>query len=195
MYTKKGFSNKLGADKPLHMRIMGVMKGTKKGFTLVEAVVTIAILGVAFSLTTFAISQLAQVQNGAAEQVSFETRYQEADSLLNEYVSFVSLKTPGEQGISFSYKNHTSEALVFTASYLSNDYNFSLSFDSTNKKLSVTSDPSVPDGYLAKTNWPKAEGISGVSFSYDSGLSFFTAEIVLDEQHSRKFAYVVRVDA
>lgn len=195
MCTKNYFSIHFDADKTLRLRIMGAMKGKRKGFTLVEAVVTIAVLGVTFSLTTVAVTQLVQVQNGAADQTALESRYQAADSLMNEYVSFVGLKTPGEQGISFAYKSSSANSLVFTATYASSTYDFVLSHDSANQVLSVTCDQTPPEGYLSKSNWTKTNRIEGVAFSYVESLSLITAEIRLDASHQRKFAYVVRVTA
>jgi prepilin-type N-terminal cleavage/methylation domain-containing protein len=171
---------------------MGAMKGKRKGFTLVEAVVTIAVLGVTFSLTTVAVTQLVQVQNSAADQTAIESRYQAADSLMNEYVSFVGLNTPGEQGISFAYESSSLNSLVFTATYAGSTYDFVLSHDSASKVLSVTCAQTPPEGYLSKSNWTKTNRIEGVAFAYDKSLSLFTAEVRLDASHQRKFAYVVR---
>ena len=192
MHTKNYFSINFDADKAFRLRIMGAMKGKRKGFTLVEAVVTIAVLGVTFSLTTVAVTQLVQVQNGAAEQTAIESRYQAADSLMNEYVSFVGLNTPGEQGISFAYKSSSPNSLVFTATYASSTYDFILSHDSASRVLSVTCPQTPPEGYLSKSNWTKTSRIEGVTFAYDNSLSLITAEVRLDESHQRKFAYVVR---
>lgn len=197
MRTKNYFSIHFDADKTLRLRIMGAMKGKRKGFTLVEAVVTIAVLGVTFSLTTVAVTQLVQVQNGAADQTAIESRYQAADSLMNEFVSFVGLNTSteGEQGISFAYKSFSTDSLIFTATYAGSNYDFVLSHDSANQVLSVTCDQTPPEGYLSKSNWTKTNRIEGVTFAYDESLSLITAEIRLDALHQRKFAYVVRVVA
>ena len=171
------------------------MKGNRKGFTLVEAVVTLAILGLTFGLTTLAISQLARIQDGATGQVSIESSYQAADEMMTEFVSFVSLKTSGDDGINFAYTSQTESSLTFTAAYHSSSYLFTLSHDSASKSLKVISDPNVPAGYLAKSKWTKASHIEGVNFSFDSDLSLFNATIRLDETHSRNFAYVVRANA
>ena len=194
MRTKNYFSIYFDADKAFRLRIMGAMKGKRKGFTLVEAVVTLAVLGVTFSLTTIAVTQLVQVQNGAADQTAIESRYQAADSLMNEYVSFVGLNTPGEQGISFAYKSSSSSAnsLVFTATYVSSTYDFVLSHNPASRVLSVTCAQTPPEGYLSKSNWTKTNQIEGVTFAYDKSLSLITAEVRLDASHQRKFAYVVR---
>jgi prepilin-type N-terminal cleavage/methylation domain-containing protein len=194
VHTKNNFSPYFDADKAFRPRIMGAMRGKRKGFTLVEAVVTIAVLGVTFSLTTVVVTQLVQVQNSAADQTAIESRYQAADSLMNEYVSFVGLNTPGEQGISFAYNYESSSpnSLVFTATYVSSRYDFVLSHDSASKVLSVTCAQTPPEGYLSKSNWTKTNRIEGVTFAYDESLSLITAEICLDASHQRKFAYVVR---
>lgn len=192
MHTKDYFAIHFDADRAFRLRIMGAMKGKRKGFTLVEAVVTLAVLGVTFSLTTVAVTQLVQVQNGAADQTAIESRYQAADSLMNEYVSFVGLNTPGEQGISFVYKSSSANSLVFTATYVSSTYDFVLSHNSASRVLSVTCAQTPPEGYLSKSNWTKTDRIEGVTFAYDTSLSLITAEVRLDAMHQRKFAYVVR---
>lgn len=192
MRTKDYFPIHFDADRAFRLRIMGAMKGKRKGFTLVEAVVTLAVLGVTFSLTTVAVTQLVQVQNGAADQTAIESRYQAADSLMNEYVSFVGLNTPGEQGISFAYKSSSANSIVFTATYVSSTYDFVLSHNSASRVLSVTCAQTPPEGYLSKSNWTKTDRIEGVTFAYDKSLSLITAEVHLDATHQRKFAYVVR---
>ena len=174
------------------------MRKTKKGFTLIEVVVTLAILGVSFALTGIVVSQLTGVQNATSVLVSHETVFDNADRLISEYVSYVSVVTPS---LSFQIAGSSSSVVSFEGrSYPDPDDRdvyasaaFSLTFDSTAKNLTVTSSSSETlEGYLAKSDWSVVKGMETVEFTYDASISLLTAVITINENLSRTFAYVVR---
>lgn len=175
------------------------MTKARKGFTLIEAIVTIAILGVGFSLTGVVVSQLIRVQDSASAVADAESTFQSVDSLISQYVSFVSLDTPllsfeknsaDSAGVSFVGKQYVSSLDTDPTASVS----FYLSWSSESKELSVT--PSTvsgtPDGYLSKNDWKTIKDIPSASFAYDDSIDFLTVDITLNDNSARRFGYVLR---
>lgn len=163
------------------------MRKARRGFTLVETVVTIGILAIVFSLLGITVSQLTGIQNNAADLASYEQGYKNADSLVNEFVSFVSVEN---NDLSFAYSSSSSSSLTFDATDHNGTYAFTISF--SDATLNVYTPENAPSGYLSKSDWPVVKGISGVIFAFDPDISFLVAEFKLDESHSRRYEYVVR---
>ena len=175
------------------------MTKARKGFTLVEAIVTIAILGIGFALTGVVVSQLIRVQDAASEVADNESTFQSVDSLVSQYVSYVSLDTPllsfertraEATGVSYVGKQFASalDASPFAS------VSFALNWSSETKELSVT--PSTisgtPEGYLAKNDWKTVKDISNANFAYDATIDFLTIDITLNDNSARRFGYVLR---
>lgn len=196
MYPKNQLLCNYGADKLLCVCIIVAMRKIQKGFTLVEAAVTIAILGVVASLTILGISQLSEIQKGVAGQVQVESTYEKADKLISEFLSFSSVDCDGYSGeresISFSSPSIVDGKLVVVATYENADYTYILGYDSAKRSLNVTLPESAPEGYLAKSSWTNATDLSGVTFTYNDSIGLLTATVSVGSSNSRDYAYVVR---
>ena len=175
------------------------MKRAKKGFTLVEAIVTIAVLGVTGTLTVLAVNQLTSIQNGAANQVGDETTLNRADELTNEFISYVSIASPASSGgLSFSIDpsiGQDAKEITFFASYDNKSFPYILEFDSSAKTLTVSLPDNPPSGYLSKQNWTKVSNLTNVKFNYESSIHLLTADFYISETAFRRYAYVLRIDA
>ena len=177
----------------------GRMSKVRKGFTLLEAIVTIGILGVGFALTGVAVTQLIRVQDSAASVADHESVFHSADELMGRYFSFVALDTPlltferdsadptSVVYVATEYETSARTVVVASASY-------TLQYSSETKLLTVETDvlSGTLEGYLNKTDWSSVKGISSLSFTVDDTIDFLTADVTLDDSVSRRFCYVLR---
>ena len=151
------------------------MKKSKKAFTLVEAVTTIAIMGVAFALTAICVSNMVKIENGASKQVAINNELAKANDSVNEYVSFVSVNT---DDLSFSYKQSTESSVTFTDG--TSDY--TLSSSQEHKNLVFSSTYSGDNPYLSKTFSYSFKYISHITFSFDSSISLLVGRFFVEER-------------
>ncbi|MCR5348748.1 MAG: type II secretion system GspH family protein [Bacilli bacterium] len=169
------------------------MRKVRKGFTLIEATITIGILGLVFGLVAVGVSQLGAIQDSASNQVSRETKLKEADEFFLGYVSFVSLENPE---VSFETAPlNENELLAFRGTSDLTSVVFAVTFDSELHQLGVivrSKVGEVPE-YLVKNDWKAVSGLSSVSVSFSASLKLITADVAVDAETSRRFAYVVRV--
>ena len=174
------------------------MAKVARGFTLIETIVTIGILAVGFSLTGVAVSQLVRVQDSASGVAHREDTFQSVDSLLGEYVSYVSVDTPV---LNFELDHWSSIGVVFTGKQydtpggtLLASVSYSVAYSSEESKLEITKNviSGEPVGYLDKSDWRTVKGISSFSFTLDETIHFLTADVGVEENTSRCFCYVLR---
>ena len=174
------------------------MTKAARGFTLLETIVTIGILSIGFALTGVAVSQLVQIQNSASEVARREDTFQSVDSLLSEYVSYVSLDTAL---LNFELDSWNSIGVVFVGKQydvpggtLLASVSYSVSYSSEEHQLEITKNvlSGEPVGYLNKSDWKSVKGISSFSFVLDETIHFLTADVGLGEHVSRRFSYVLR---
>lgn len=152
---------------------------TRKGFTLVEAIVTIAILSIAFGLSAVAFSNLGRIQDTAAEQMAANSELDKADSLISEYISMVSVNTNSR---SFSHQSHNENNLVFS----SNGSNVFLSF--SNRTLGYVGDGSFSEIGHSET----FKHINNISFAYDDDLGLLVSTVKYSSSKTIKYSYIVR---
>ncbi len=170
----------------------------RKGFTLLEAIVTIGILAVAFALTGVAVTQLIRVQDSAAAVADHESVFHSADELIGRYISFISLDTPL---LSFEMTGVDSH----TVTYVGTEYetpggsvvssaSYTLEFATENKTFMVSTAviSGTLEGYLDKNDWKTVKGIDSLEFSFDDSIDFLTVDVTLSESVSRRFCYVLR---
>ena len=158
---------------------------TKKAFTIMEAVLTIGILSVAFALSAMAFSNLTRIQETATDQVVANRELNKIDDFVSEYVSFVSVKT---NDISFNGNDvNDSNTVSFV---LNSTTNYSLSFG--NKKLSVINDYSGSETYFNYSNNLELEYVKDIKFSYDSNIGLLISSISYLSNKSIRYSYVVR---
>ena len=173
------------------------MTKLRKGFTLLEAIVTIAILSVGFALTGVVVSQLVRIQDSATSVANNESVFQSTDSLIGQFVSFVSVDTPL---LKFEENGSSPTGVVYVATQYSKEsapvssVSFSLQYSAENKTLSVASSviSGEPNDYLKKSDWKSVKGISALTFELDDSIHFLTADVSLGEKASRRFCYVLR---
>lgn len=176
----------------------------RKGFTLLEAIVTIGILAVAFALTGVAVTQLIRVQDSAAAVADHESVFHSVDELIGRYISFVSLDTPllsfkmtGVDSHTVTYVGTEYEtpggSVVSSASYTLEFYAVN-EFSTVNRTFTVSTAviSGTLDGYLDKNDWKTVKGIDSLEFSFDDSIDFLTVDVTLSESVSRRFCYVLR---
>lgn len=82
------------------------MRKFRRAFTLIEMVVTLAVLGVSVALTGVVIANVSRVQSASASQYSYNTQVDAVEKMTREYISYVSLNTSaGAHGVDISFSN------------------------------------------------------------------------------------------
>ena len=166
------------------MRNTCIIRGMrlKKGFTLVEMVVTLAIIGVASALTVIVVTNLVNSQNASSNQYVYSKEMDLIDKTANEFVSFVSVN---DSDASFTYKSQTETSVTFT--YKTYDYTFSFSGDAL--RLTNTYDGDVD--YFKKTFVKEIKYATNFSFSFDTSSALLKIQYNLNKATNTN-TYVVR---
>lgn len=164
----------------------------RKGFTLIEVVVTLSIIGISTALTVVVAANLANIQSASAIQYSYAKQINDINDIANKYVSFVSLDTTSA---SFSYVSSTNTSITFSASGTDLDkaYHYTFKFDNTNNSFEVTNDNnySGDNSYFIYSASVKTKDITSdkVNFSYNEGTLTLTINLNGMDNH---LVYVVR---
>ena len=142
----------------------------KSAFTVVELVVTLGILALAFALSTVLIVTMNSVQNANAVETNKSRELTNFNDSVNSYVSFLSINT---DEINFSYdgENSTENKVVFTYS----TYHFDLKFE--NLTLSMESNYDGENTYFAKTFSRNFKYIRAVTFEYTESLGQLVSHV------------------
>ena len=156
----------------------------KSGFTLIEAVITLAILTISTGLVVLVLNSLIRVQNASKDEDIANSELQTLDNTVNKYVSLVSQKSEIRD---FEYKSSSSRTLVFTL----DEYDYTLSYSNPNIVISTNYDGS--DSSLSVSESKELISISNVTFSYDENLSLLIVNAV-SRGVDNKYVYVVRVN-
>lgn len=91
------------------------MKRSKKGFTLIEVVATLAILAVSTALSTIVIYNMSRTEAASAQQYRYNNQIDDIDRILRDYVSYVSLKTgDSEHGVNISFSSVSEDSHTIT---------------------------------------------------------------------------------
>ena len=155
----------------------------KSGFTLVEAVITLAILTISTGLVVLVLNSLIRVQNASKDEDIANSELQILDNTVNKYVSLVSQKSEIRD---FEYKSSNPRTLVFTL----DEYDYTLSYSNPNIVISTNYDGG--DSSLSVSESKELTSISHVTFSYDQDLSLLIVNAV-SRGIDNKYIYVVRV--
>ena len=160
------------------------MKRTRKAFTLLEAVVTIAIMSIVFGISAVCLTNLVRIQNESSENTRRHAEANRINTLISEYVSFVSIKT-GD--LAFNFDSETPTSITFTTNLGSSHI---LKYE--NDYLIVTYDYSGDVNYLKYTNVLSVQKTSSLTFDYDETIDLLnmTCTILGRDFH---FAYVFKV--
>lgn len=130
---------------------------TRKGFTIVELVMTIAILGVSTALTVLVIANVTNIQRSSTNQFVYSKQLKAIDDIANDYVSFVSLNN---SAVDFNYVTDTTSSITFKC----DDYLYILSY--SNHIFGITNNYDGADEYFAKTENANVDVVDDVVFSY-----------------------------
>lgn len=158
----------------------------KSGFTLIEAVITLAILTVSTGLVVLVLNSLIRVQNASKDEDIANSELQTLDNTVNKYVSLVSQKSE-IRDFGYEPSKSNSRTLVFTL----DEDDYTLSYSNPNIVISTTYDGS--DSSLSVSESKELTSISNVTFSYDQNLSLLIVNAV-SRGVDNKYVYVVRVN-
>ena len=155
----------------------------KKGFTLLEVVVTLSILGISFGLTAGTVAALINIQKSTAHQNAINSQLNSIDKAVSDYISYVSIPN-------FEYVAGQSDDKTVTFQYDSG-YLYKLSY--SNNQLTFTTNHPVSDDYFYKNELIDVPEIKSLTFSYNETLKLLTS-IVSYDSNSISYAYVVRTN-
>lgn len=158
------------------------MPKRRKGFTLLETIVTIGIIGLVATMTGVGISSLASLQNGASEHVAIQQDLESADNFIKKYVSTVDVNTSARQ---FLYQPTDSNPVRFAVFENGNDTGnyYCLSFANNSLTTAGT-------GFENKTL--SVPNIRSITFTYDSSIALLVASISIKSEVSYRYAYPLR---
>ena len=142
----------------------------KRGFTLIETVATLSIIGVSFALSAGVIAALLNVQNKSNDQLYINKQLKQADSFIDDYVSFVSVHTN-----ELSFSTPVVSVNKVKSGISGTNYTYTLEF--SDNVLSINNTYTGSEEYFSKTGSINLEHIKSIVFSYDSTISLLTAEM------------------
>ena len=159
-----------------------MLRRKKKGFTLVELVTAIAILGVATAMTTAVIVNFNQIQNASSDQYRYDEELRNINKCFEDYVNFISLNN---SEVSFNYVSNTDTSLTF--SY--DTYSYVVSY--ADKKLKVTNDYDGEVNYFKFNRSIDLNYTSAFKLSYYSDLALLNLKVTINNKEHH-MDYVVR---
>ena len=156
----------------------------KKGFTLVEAVVTIGVLTMVVTMTSLVIFNMVNIQKATAAQYEINEEIDKAYKVAEEYVSFVSVNN---DELRFTYvPNTTTSSLTFSC----NEYNFSLKY--LDNYISYGCDTSYlgDNDYLKQNKSVELHNVDSLSFNYDNDIKLLVMDISISGRVSHESFYL-----
>ena len=169
------------------------MPNTRKGFTLLETIVTIGIIGLVATMTGVGISSLASLQNGASEHVAIQQDLESADNFIKKYVSTVDVNTSARQ---FLYQSTDLNSVRFNVSgtdVSGTDNYYLLSFENNSLTTSFFKNNSLTtDGTGFENKTLSVPNIRSVTFTYESSIALLVASISAKSEVSYRYAYPLR---
>ena len=165
---------------PVFIYVYNVGMKKRKAFTVIEAVITLAIMAIALGLTAVAFSNLGNIQTAATDQLVANRELTKIDYLVSRYVSIVSVDSGTHSFYSASIEGtHT---LTFTSSI---SLSYTLSF--SNKQISaVQNNPSSDIDTIEVTL------VDDVIFDYDSDLGLLISHVSYLSNKKINYSYIVR---
>ena len=171
------------------------MLGVKKAFTVIEAVVTIAVLSVVIGVSTLAISNLTNVQRGASTEVARHNEVDAINDVASSFVSFVGLDTGSEpNGLSFARSSATTSQIVYTCS----TYTYTLAYNQPASAIvfSTNAPADASPAYLRATGVTATKtlkNVTDIEFSFDTDISLLILRISFASGEPYRLSYIVRV--
>lgn len=173
------------------------MLGAKKAFTVIEAVVTIAVLSVVIGVSTLAISNLTNVQRGASTEVARHNEVDAINDVASSFVSFVGLDTDSEpNGLSFALARSsvTTSQIVYTCK----TYTYTLAYNQPASAIafSTNAPADASPSYLRATGVTAEKtlkNVTDIEFSFDTDISLLILRISFASGEPYRLSYIVRV--
>ena len=158
----------------------------KSAFTLVEAAITIGIMGVAFALGGVVIYNMVNIQDKSADNTDRINTISRIDDLINDYVSFVSLDT---DAISFSYTSYVADPAEIT--FTTSTYNYKLAYSSSSLSISSNYDGEVD--YLKHEKSITLSDVEYMTFAYDTSKAMLNVRTKVSGKETH-LVYVFRCE-
>lgn len=162
------------------------MRKCKKGFTVVELVITIALVGILSATAAITVSALVNIQSNISKTTSTQKDIEDASNNIKDAVSFVSVKN---SICAFEIKACVESEITFTNTVDSADY--SLSF--AEKTLRFTSDYAGENEYLQYAFSNAYSTLKTIEFSYDASLHLLKATITPESGSTTNHVYPLEV--
>ena len=147
----------------------------RKGFTLLEIIVTLSILGICFGLTIGVVAVLTDIQKSSTSSVSLSKEVDTVDKTIQEYVSIISISTA-------NYDSSNDTQVIFKKSEIEYKLAFSYGRIGIYKKTGES---------MENISEEPVDNVDSVSFGYNSGLALLTSTVTVSST-SYKFAYTIR---
>lgn len=165
------------------------MNKRRAGFTLVELITVMALLAIGVTMFGVVIANMVRTQNASSSQYSYARQINDTRSLINDYCSFVSLKTHSydeTNGITFTYvpsgDPHTS--ITFT----DGEANYTLSYSSG--ELKILNDSSSTLDYLKYSKTISVPDVQNFVVYYDQDLALVNATFSVNAKEYHHIALV-----
>lgn len=161
----------------------------RRGFTLVEAAITIGIMGICFGLITLVMVSLVRVQDASTDENLVNSDLRILDEVVTKYTSTISLKN---ETFDFTYDSCSENSLKFKWEKDSETV-YKISLDYSKPNITISSDYDGDIDYLKIAENRKIDSLSSVTFSYDEGINML---VVRAEARgvNNKFVYTMRVN-
>ncbi|MBQ7250744.1 MAG: type II secretion system protein [Bacilli bacterium] len=143
------------------------MKKAKKGFTVVELVVTIALVGILAATTAITITATVRIQSEASEKTATAREMDEAVTRIKEVVSYFSVQN---DVCDFQFSGCTGTEVTFTNNADSASYTLGFA----EKSLYLSNDYGGENRYFQYSFTLSYSHIEKIDFSYDSSLQLLT---------------------
>lgn len=156
-----------------------MIKTVKKGFTLIEALVTISVLVIVVGMTTVVISNMVRIQNASSTQYEANEEIYKAFKVTDEFVSFISVN---DSDLSFTYDSNTSTSITFNC----DAYKFSLRYLNNNLSYSCDSSYIGDNEYLKTQNSVELKNVDLLTYSYYDDVKMLIMDIKVLGKYSRE---------
>ena len=164
------------------------MKKRHLGYTLIEIVMTLSIIGIAAALVGLGVAQMADFQNRSSVSVLKRQELQDLDSFVQGYVSFVDVKTASRNFAETTGEDFSNQDGI--AFKYDDDHVYTLSFVQENKTIQIVG-PLNDEMNKSKS----FSSIQDVTFSWDVSLQLLTLKVTTETEAPARFAYSVRSNA
>ena len=154
----------------------------KRGFTIIELVMTIGIIGITTAMTGVVIANMSNAQKVSTDQYVNIKQISTINEVANEYISYISLNT---SVISFSFGSTTDHSLTF----LHNAYSYTLSF--SDNIISISNDYDGEESFFKKSRQEEVDNVESCTFNYNQTLCLLKLTVVVAGQENY-LDYVVR---